>query len=654
MRWSFGALGAAFVLAGSLAPLSCLDESPGQNALVQSGCLPACSLGTVCKDGACVGAGTNAGGGTGIGAACSKSEDCSDGLCLQSQGLPGGYCSKSCGGSVLSIGNVCPAGAACTRLTEASSVCLKACVAATDCRTDYVCAADRTPSVCVPRCTGDADCTAPLGCNTATGQCEAGMHEATRIGGACMAPTECASQKCVTEMASMSQFPGGYCIAGCDAAHEDMPCEGGDGLCIGLTDATGAPFYACLGSCTTGVDCRRDYMCSADAMVQNASGAGVCIPRCEHYQCKTGFSCDTAVGICSEGTAMAGAADVVDESLGSITVGSKSTDFKNLAIKVDPGEVSFTLIGNASVKSAQVGLVKVIAPNGQVVFDRFDPLVSDFKEPSGIFSGSTVTLYPNAPRVNIVPGTYNILLGGSATTDMKIDVLHKRQSGVLQGGSLPVVLWFTRQNRLTAATAQTDPRFAEVMNIFTQIYGAIGIKVGPVTYVDLPAPAADTYAVIDDGSKLVGLFATADGSAVKGLHFFMIDQFNLEGGAGILGISGGIPGPPAFPGLPHGGVAVALAGLNDTGVLAETMAHEGGHFLGLFHTTERDGLSFDPLLDTPECAVGQDRNSDKLVTGAECGGFGSDNLMFWSTAPVQQRKLTSDQRFVLLRNPVLQ
>jgi hypothetical protein len=83
------------------------------------------------------------------------------------------------------------------------------------------------------------------------------------------------------------------------------------------------------------------------------------------------------------------------------------------------------------------------------------------------------------------------------------------------------------------------------------------------------------------------------------------------------------------------------------------MAHEAGHFLGLYHTGERDGRSFDPLLDTPECPASADTNGDKLVSGQECTGKGNDNLMFWTTAPVPQRRLTADQRFVLLRNPAV-
>jgi hypothetical protein len=653
MRSSLRACAAMLSLLAAMVPLGCLDEgsSSGGGAVVDT-CVPACKLGDACRGGLCV---SEAAALTGVGAACTTPADCGGGMCLQSATLPQGYCSKNCGGGVLSIGSVCPAGSQCTRLSEAASVCLKQCASAADCRNGYVCTTDRGPTaVCAPRCTADTDCTAPRGCNTTTGLCEVGAKTAEKIGGGCTAPTQCASQKCVTEMGSMAQFPGGYCVAGCTAADEDKPCPGGDGICIGLPDSSGNTGYVCLGGCTTGVDCRRDYMCSADAQIKTADGSGICIPRCEHFTCNTGFTCDTTVGICSQGGQMSGVAGVVDEPLGSVTVGSAPADFKTVPIKVESGEVSFTLVGSASVASVEIGLAKVIAPNGKVVFDRFDPLNSDFMEPFSSFSGSTVAMYPNAPRVTIVPGTYNVTIRGEGTTAVKLNVLHKRQTGVLQGGSLPLVFWFTKQNFLTATSAKTDPAFQQAVKVFTQIYGSVGITLGPLTYADLPEPAATNYAVIDDLNKLEGLFATANASPIKGLHFFMIEQFNLEGGAGIIGISGGIPGPPAFPGLPHGGVAVGLDGLSDPGLLAETMAHEGGHFLGLYHTTERDGLSFDPLVDTEECPSTQDRNGDKLVTGAECGGFGSDNLMFWSTAPVPQRKLTSDQRFVLLRNPVVQ
>jgi hypothetical protein len=76
----------------------------------------------------------------------------------------------------------------------------------------------------------------------------------------------------------------------------------------------------------------------------------------------------------------------------------------------------------------------------------------------------------------------------------------------------------------------------------------------------------------------------------------------------------------------------------DARLVADTMAHEAGHYLGLRHPNERDGNMFDLLTDTPECGNDRDADRDGMVSYVECAGLGGDNLMFWlagSTAPPQ-------------------
>ncbi|MCA9542262.1 MAG: hypothetical protein KC620_25370, partial [Myxococcales bacterium] len=71
-------------------------------------------------------------------------------------------------------------------------------------------------------------------------------------------------------------------------------------------------------------------------------------------------------------------------------------------------------------------------------------------------------------------------------------------------------------------------------------------------------------------------------------------------------------------------------------------AHEVGHYLGLFHTTETNQRSFDPLPDTQNCA-----NVRNFPEGCPDG----NNLMF-PLAGADNSQLTEDQVSVVLANPL--
>ena len=78
---------------------------------------------------------------------------------------------------------------------------------------------------------------------------------------------------------------------------------------------------------------------------------------------------------------------------------------------------------------------------------------------------------------------------------------------------------------------------------------------------------------------------------------------------GILGVSGDIPGP-AIASTRSAVLVDALQAMGPDGrfvplevrLLAETLAHETGHYLGLFHPVEDGWQSWDSLEDTPECS----------------------------------------------------
>ncbi|HEY0710929.1 MAG TPA: hypothetical protein VGG33_29270 [Polyangia bacterium] len=656
----------------SVAATACLDEDDAcAFGAERCACVGgvSCDPGLTCASGLCVRAiapvnvpantgGSGGGGGelpppgAAVGAACTSAEACALGNCLDSSSFPGGYCSRGCGGQLGVENDECGEGAACVQLNEASAACLDLCGGQDGaCRTGYVCSPAGDRSVCQPRCRNAADCV-PGSCDLSTGLCRAEMKELGGAGAACTASSQCASNACVTEAASKGIFPGGFCVRPCTAAEEDKPCPNGDGICLGLPNSAGEKTFACFPSCGTGVQCRRDYQCSLEANVAVTAGVGVCVPRCENFpSCRQGFTCDEAVGLCIRGSDAAGKPLIERKDLGSLS--TNSTTLATVSVNVPDGAVSFSLIGTP-MEAARLVPARIAAPNGTVLFDVRNPTQSVFRT-FPFFSGSYALMYPNSPRLNLLPGSYQVSFLSTVPASVKFDVLFKQQVGVTRAGSLPVVLWFAKQKYVNAQTAQTDVRIQQALTTLRDTYRAAGIEIGAVTYQDVPGPEAESFAVIESYDQLIQLFGVADASPIQALHYFMVDHFNLTAGGTLLGISGGIPGPPAFPGLAKRGVAVALAYPERDGIaLGSTMAHEGGHYLGLFHTSERDGLSFDPLIDTPECPASADTNKDKLLSVEECAGKGSDNLMFWTGSGAQRIKISNDQRFVLLRNPSLQ
>jgi hypothetical protein len=109
----------------------------------------------------------------------------------------------------------------------------------------------------------------------------------------------------------------------------------------------------------------------------------------------------------------------------------------------------------------------------------------------------------------------------------------------------------------------------------------------------------------------------------------------------------GIPAALTIPGTISSGVVVNVSAHEtdagfDTRELGQTITHETGHSLGLFHTSERDGSSHDTISDTPECFGADPLDAAACPDGA--------NFMFWSGRDFQ---VSAGQAYVLVRSPVV-
>lgn len=177
-----------------------------------------------------------------------------------------------------------------------------------------------------------------------------------------------------------------------------------------------------------------------------------------------------------------------------------------------------------------------------------------------------------------------------------------------------------------AGKRNLDALFTQVAAHFSQV--GTGIKLGGIQVYEWTCEQdGDLYAephywemgsVFYLGSSQIG--TSEDG---KSLNLFFVDSILDQGNnSTILGLSGSVAGPP-INGTAQSGVGVALNGrLKDFNPrcsnsncpaslqeadfvdLASTIVHESGHYLGLYHPTESDGVTHDPIPDTPTCGPG--------------------------------------------------
>jgi hypothetical protein len=234
----------------------------------------------------------------------------------------------------------------------------------------------------------------------------------------------------------------------------------------------------------------------------------------------------------------------------------------------------------------------------------------------GAFAG----MAPTNPAVTLRPGTHTISiysfkqLGFANRTPVagpaRVIVTAKLAPAVPQEGTLDVNLWFSGAYGLTAETAPTDPGFQKMLEDANGVYAQVGLKLGRITYNDIEGDYDVVENIIAPGSELNELFAQSANAPQEAVNVFFVDDL-LTGAEGqqsfgiLLGVSGGIPGPVGITGTNKSGVVLALKRSPEAPTpLYKVFAHEVGHFLGLYHTSEASfgfgAQVHDQLTDTPD------------------------------------------------------
>jgi len=299
---------------------------------------------------------------------------------------------------------------------------------------------------------------------------------------------------------------------------------------------------------------------------------------------------------------------------------STSSGTVRFDVPVEEGEDALLL--TARVDSPLRTHVRSFAdPDDALLFEATEFNDSPYSKTNAGFIAETVTL--NWPILgedsDLVDGRYTVELGivdedkQFAEGSVSVDVFLKSDTA-FDDGALDVAIVYT-------ADLDDDDDIREAVEdakvIWADLYDSMGIEVAfegfTVDAAELHPPALGTetaYIAIDETTPL---------RAVNLVLSPEILDF-----PSVFGIAGDIPGPLVATERSAVQISTSLASGVDgrfteeeVRLFSETMAHEVGHYLGLFHPVELSYDAWDVIDDTPECD-----------SQGQCENQLGDNLMF--------------------------
>ncbi|MGE0872897.1 MAG: M12 family metallo-peptidase [Kofleriaceae bacterium] len=282
-----------------------------------------------------------------------------------------------------------------------------------------------------------------------------------------------------------------------------------------------------------------------------------------------------------------------------------------IVVKVPPGMQSMLMEVRGA--SGLYYLPKFKTPNGDLIeAGKYTTRLA--REVPGLVDW----IYPNAPGLKLDPGDYRLMIRGD-----------KPGGGKLDGESIEVRVYFKKQQAFDTCEVHLDFLVDErslggmgedeiraellepAITWLNDLYAPRGIRIRDyqTSRITLPTgkfDSQDSGNVTKHVDSVLAQARETGNARSDSVHMVLVEKI---GGADTAGYSMGLPGP--FDGnRPNSAVLVSLEESTFTGGyrtvedLASTMAHELGHYFGLYHTSEPSGQDHDPIPDTPQCSGG--------------------------------------------------
>ncbi|MCP4447185.1 MAG: hypothetical protein GY811_17825 [Myxococcales bacterium] len=256
-------------------------------------------------------------------------------------------------------------------------------------------------------------------------------------------------------------------------------------------------------------------------------------------------------------------------------------------------------------------LTELITPAGRDVIEGARYTTRASREVPGLVDW----LYPNSPEITAQEGTYTLTVRGvNAYTGNNLDEDIKVL--IYTADKKPADTCGIQVDFLVDDAALGEATFsAAVARIVEQLdlsYRQVGIKIANYQVYRVNMQSSDINLGDDSAISIVDdvLDKTLPIKAARedAVHVMLVRRIGGSNNPNFdpAGYSMGLPGPWAAD-RDTSAVMVSTelyadgSGSLDADGLASSLAHEMGHFLGLYHTSERDGADHDPLDDTAQC-----------------------------------------------------
>jgi hypothetical protein len=290
---------------------------------------------------------------------------------------------------------------------------------------------------------------------------------------------------------------------------------------------------------------------------------------------------------------------------------------EEIPIEIRVSHVGLTIRADVRGSADEIS-VELLDPKGQLIACEECPDAPAVGE-AKVGRGTTQMPSTDRPGWELDPGLYSFRVraipieggaGGSGPLTATVTASLRTDAAVTVEHQLDLNFIYLPDCGLTPAIVDTSFHFAQFLERADVWMEPTGIQIGRVTHRSLDRPEFSVVATWKEAGRMFR--TSAEVGRPRTLNVYCYDT--TEPGSelsGAVGFSGGIPGP-AFNGTRDSGIALKTSPFmncvppNDKGyscldAYASLFAHEVGHYLGFYHTTEADLEDEDPLSDTPRC-----------------------------------------------------